>query len=157
MVDTQRSGRCARKGMGVRVPPSAPIKKQPLLIERRGCFFMPQRRTLYCFSLNIKDSDVTSQYQHFFWIGGRISFFQKAKKTLSSLLAERVQRLLSSVQLFHNLSSILPRICLLTSSRSSGLASASHRIFMSSDVCLLHILSFKKERKRERENKPYDH
>ena len=23
-VDTQRSGRCARKGMGVRVPPSAP-------------------------------------------------------------------------------------------------------------------------------------
>lgn len=24
LVDTQRSGRCARKGMGVRVPPSAP-------------------------------------------------------------------------------------------------------------------------------------
>jgi hypothetical protein len=28
LVDTQRSGRCARRGMGVRVPPSAPMASQ---------------------------------------------------------------------------------------------------------------------------------
>jgi hypothetical protein len=33
LVDTQRSGRCTRKGVGVRVPPSAPSPKSTFLLN----------------------------------------------------------------------------------------------------------------------------
>src|SRR6266849_1080645 len=37
LVDTQRSGRCARKGMGVRVPPSAlPVFRRPPMSSTRS-------------------------------------------------------------------------------------------------------------------------
>jgi len=55
LVDTQRSGRCTRKGVGVRVPPSAPPKNRSFFQKTRvasGLLWGHWRRFLPAFTHN---------------------------------------------------------------------------------------------------------